>query len=270
MPKLRRRTRRRLFRGSLYAVFIALAILIAFGADWDNLQQQFFQIDIARDQFPEIVTVAAKNTLLFTLLGMIGGFMLGLVLALLRLSPVAPYRWLATTYIEIFRGLPALLTIFGTVLVLPIAFDFRIPAFAGYSRFASAALVGLVLVAAAYVAEVIRAGIQAVPKGQVEAARSLGMSPMRTMLTIVLPQAIRIVIPPMTNEFVLLIKDTALIFIAVGGVANDKELTAFARDQVQSTGNATPMLMAAMMYLLITIPLTRIVAWMERRSARAR
>jgi polar amino acid transport system permease protein len=135
---------------------------------------------------------------------------------------------------------------------------------------AAAGVVGLIIVAGAYIAEVLRAGIQAVPKGQTEAARSLGMSPPRTMVSVVLPQAIRTVIPPMTNEFVLLIKDTALIFLAVGGIAGDKELTAFSRDNIQAFGNATPLIMAAMMYLAITIPLTQLVAWMERRSARSR
>jgi polar amino acid transport system permease protein len=270
MPKLRRRTKQRLFRGGLYGLFFALVLLVVLLADWGRLQRQFFQPEIARNLFPDIVTIAAKNTLLFTAIGFSGGIIFGLILALMKLSPVLPFRWLATAYIEIFRGLPALLTIFATTLVLPIAFGVRIPGFAGMHPLAAGGVVGLVIVASAYIAEVLRAGIQAVPKGQTEAARSLGMSPTKTMAFVILPQAIRTVIPPMTNEFVLLIKDTALITLAVGGIAADRELTAFQRNEVQAYGNATPMIMTALMYLAITIPLTRLVAWMERRSARAR
>jgi polar amino acid transport system permease protein len=118
-------------------------------------------------------------------------------------------------------------------------------------------------------AETIRAGIEGVPKGQAEAARSLGMSAGRTMISIVLPQAFRIIIPPLTNEFVLLIKDTSLLFIA-GSTLATKELTTFSRDAVSMTTNGTPLLMAAMLYLLITVPLTRLVAVLERRMARSR
>jgi polar amino acid transport system permease protein len=132
-----------------------------------------------------------------------------------------------------------------------------------------AGLVGLILVAGAYMAETIRAGIQGVPKGQAEAARSLGMSAGRTMLSITLPQAFRIIIPPLTNEFVLLIKDTSLLFIA-GSTLQTKELTTFTRDALSTYANGTPLLMAAMLYLIITIPLTFLVARLERRTARAR
>jgi His/Glu/Gln/Arg/opine family amino acid ABC transporter permease subunit len=131
VPKLRRRTRQRLFRGSLYGLFIAEVLLVVLAADWENLQQQFFQPDVARALFPEIIVTAAKNTVLFTTLSFAGGAALGLVLALMKLSPVAPFRWLATAYIEIFRGIPALLTIFATSLVLPIAFGVNLEFLAG-------------------------------------------------------------------------------------------------------------------------------------------
>jgi len=124
-------------------------------------------------------------------------------------------------------------------------------------------------VSAAYMAETLRAGIQAVPKGQNEAARSLGMGPGRTMGSIVLPQALRIVIPPLTNEFVLLIKDTALLAI-IGVAQNQRELTTYARDELSLTANSTPLMVAALLYLIITLPLTRLVAALERRQQRAR
>nr|WP_216853484.1 amino acid ABC transporter permease [Phytoactinopolyspora halotolerans] len=238
--------------------------LVALAADWGRLRQQFLQIDIAREQFPEIITIAAKNTLLFTVVAFIGGLILGIVLALMKLSTIGPYRWLATGYIELFRGLPALLTIFAMAYVLPIALEIRVP----FGQ-VGAGLVGLILVAGAYMAETIRAGIQGVPKGQAEAARSLGMSPSWTMVSVILPQAFRIIVPPLTNEFVLLIKDTSLLFIA-GSTIQTKELTTFTRDAQSVYFNGTPLLMAAMLYLFITIPLTRLVAVLERRMARSR
>jgi polar amino acid transport system permease protein len=111
-----------------------------------------------------------------------------------------------------------------------------------------------------------------VPPGQAEAARSLGMSSGRTTLSIVLPQAFRVVIPPLTNEFVLLIKDTSLLFI-IGVAAEDRELTTMARDFFASgptSGTATSLVQAAILYLAITLPLTRLVAYMEKRQRRAR
>jgi polar amino acid transport system permease protein len=182
----------------------------------------------------------------------------------MKLSPVAPYRWVATAYIELFRGLPALLVIFGFAFAVPIAFQWRPP---GGST--GAGLIGLIVVSAAYIAETLRAGIEAVPAGQREAARSLGMNPSWTMVSVVLPQAVRIVTPPLTNELVILIKDTSLLFIA-GMALGNRELTTFARDGVSQFANATPLVAAALMYLIITLPLTQLVAWLEKRNNRSR
>jgi polar amino acid transport system permease protein len=261
---MRRTTKERLRRGVLYAVLIVAVVGVILAADWQRLAEQFFQLDIALELLPEIITIAARNTVLFTLIAFTGGLVLGVLLALMKLSTIRPYRWLANIYIELFRGLPALLTIFAMAYVLPIGFGVRVP----YGA-VGAGLVGLILVAGAYMAETIRAGIQGVPRGQAEAARSLGMSAGRTMLSITLPQAFRIIIPPLTNEFVLLIKDTSLLFIA-GSTLQTKELTTFTRDALSTYANGTPLLMAAMLYLIITIPLTWLVARLERRTARAR
>lgn len=264
MRRLSRTARQRLVRGVLYALFIALIVVAVIAMDWGRVQRQFFDPGIARDQFPQIITIALRNTIVFTLVAFTGGLIGGILLALMKLSSVAPYRWAATAYIEIFRGMPALLTIFTMAYVVPIAFGVRVP---GGS--VGAGLLGLVLVASAYMAEVIRAGIEAVPKGQHEASRSLGMSAGNTMAWVVLPQGFRIIVPPLTNEFVLLLKDTSLLFIA-GSTVLTKELTLFARDGQTMTGNGTPLLMAAMLYLFITIPLTRLVAVLERKMARSR
>ena len=188
------------------------------------------------------------------------------MLALLKLSSIGPFRWIATAWIELFRGLPAILTIFAIAFILPIGLGVPGTKLGGPVVLG---LIGLILVASAYMAETIRAGIQAVPKGQTEAARSLGMSPMKTTFWIVVPQGFRIIIPPLTNEFVLLLKDTSLLFVA-GSFIWSKELTNFARDASTQNANGTPLIMAAALYLIVTIPLTRFSAYLERRMSRQR
>jgi polar amino acid transport system permease protein len=262
---VKRRTRARLVRGSLYTLFVAAVALVALFADWAKIQNAFFNLEVARGLFPSILTIAAKNTLVFTALSFTFGLALGLALALMRLSSIPPYRWFATVYIEIFRGLPALVTIFLVGFGIPIAFgrNAAIPGTYGPG------MVGLGLVAAAYMAETIRAGIEAVPRGQMEAARSLGMTHTWAMASIVIPQAFRIIIPPMTNELVLLIKDTSLLFV-LGTTPLTEELFKFARDESSATFNSTPLIVAGLVYLAVTVPMTRLVALLERRARKAR
>ena len=261
---MKKSTRRRLVRGLLYAVLVGAVVLLAFLADWAAIRKNFFDTAVLGELWPEIVTVGVKNTVVYTVIAFVGGLLLAVVLALMRLSPAAPYRWLATVYIECFRGLPALLVIIFSGFAIPIAFGWRPP-----GGLVGAGLAALVVVSSAYMAETLRAGIQAVPKGQTEAARSLGMSSGRTTVSIVLPQALRIVVPPLTNEFVLLIKDTSLLAI-IGVAANERELTTFARDAQSLSANSTPLVVAAVLYLAITLPLTRLVAALERRQQRGR
>ena len=259
---MNKRTRQRVTRGVLYAVFLLGVLLIGLVTDWGRVQNGFFNWDAAKDMFPDVFAIAAKNTIVYTIAAFVLGLAGGLIIALMKLSSVAPYRWLATIYVEVFRGLPALLTIFLFAFGVPIALDVEIP-------FDGGPILGLSVVAAAYMAETIRAGVEAVPRGQVEAARSLGMSEGRTMVTIVIPQALRIVIPPMTNELILLIKDTSLLFIA-GQTPATKELLAYGRDISTNVFNSTPLIVVGAVYLIITIPLTRLVALLERRNRQAR
>ncbi|WP_298254058.1 amino acid ABC transporter permease [uncultured Arthrobacter sp.] len=261
---MKRSTRRRLIQGLLYVVFVAVVLFVVLAADWERIQPYFFNPDVAASLFPEIVLTAAKNSVIYTLIAFVGGVLLGLLLALMKLSPVLPYRWFATGFIELFRGLPALLVIFAFAFAVPIALSWQPP---GGST--GAGLIGLVIVSSAYIAETIRAGIEAVPKGQTEAARSLGLNPLWTMITVVLPQAFRIITPPLTNELVIIIKDTSLLFI-VGMALDQRELTTFARDGLSSTANATPLVVAALLYLVITLPLTQLVAKLERHNKRGR
>jgi len=130
---------------------------------------------------------------------------------------------------------------------------------------------GLGMVSAAYIAETLRAGLQAVPKGQVEAARSLGMSHTRTMVTIVIPQAFRIVLPPMTNEVILLTKDTALVF-GLGLMQSEFELTKIGQNALSSPtgGGLTALFVVGACYLIITIPLGYLARKLEAKGARSR
>ncbi|MCS0603220.1 amino acid ABC transporter permease [Streptomyces sp. LP11] len=261
---LTRRRKRALSRGAQYAVFVAAVIAFAVSADWGRLKNQFAQADIAQQMFPDVITLALKNTVLYTLSGFVVGLVLGMVIALMRLSSVGPYRWLAGVYIEIFRGLPALLIFIFVGVAVPLAFPgTEIPG-GTYGKVA----IALGLVSAAYMAETIRAGIQAVPKGQLEAARSLGFSPARAMVSIIVPQAFRIILPPLTNELVLLFKDSSLVLF-LGVTLEERELSKFGRDLASTTANSTPILVAGLCYLLVTVPLSFVVRRMESKAQEA-
>ncbi|MFJ9420493.1 amino acid ABC transporter permease [Streptomyces sp. NPDC101249] len=261
---LTRRQKRRLSRGAQYVVFVAAVAACAAAADWGRLRNQFAQGGIARQMFPDVITLALKNTVLYTLSGFAVGLVLGMLIALMRLSSVGPYRWFAGVYIEIFRGLPALLIFIFIGVAVPLAFPgAEIPG-GTYGKVALA----LGLVAAAYMAETIRAGIQAVPKGQMEAARSLGFSPARAMVSVVVPQAFRIILPPLTNELVLLFKDSSLVLF-LGVTLEERELSKFGRDLASQTANSTPILVAGVCYLLVTVPLGFVVRRMEAKAQEA-
>jgi len=259
-----RRRRRRIVLGSQYAVFVAVIVVLAATADWGSLHENFANVPVAKGLFPTIITVGLRNTVIYTLSGFTAGLAGGLLIALMRLSSVPPYRWLASAYIEIFRGLPAVLIFIFVGTGVPLAFPgSNIPG----GVYGSAAL-ALGLISAAYMAETIRAGIQAVPKGQMEAARSLGMSYGRAMVSIVIPQAFRIVIPPLTNELVLLVKDSSLaLFIGIS--LEQRDLAKFGQDLAGEKANSTPIIMAGLCYLIVTIPLGYLARRLETRQRRA-
>ncbi len=259
------RKRAQVSRGVQYAVLAVALLVAALAADWGTLREQFLQVDIVAGMLPEVLTTALKNTALYTVCGFTFGLVLGLVLALMRLSPVGPYRWLATGFIEFFRGLPALVVFIALSVGVPIAFPGReVP-----GGVLGIATVALGLVGGAYMAETIRAGIQAVPKGQLEAARSLGMSQTRAMVSIVIPQAFRIILPPLTNELILLTKDSSLVYL-LGYTASSVELAAFGRETLNQEKNFTPLIVISLCYLIITVPLAVVVRRMEARAERAR
>jgi polar amino acid transport system permease protein len=264
MARLTRTQRRRRSLGIQYTLFLATVAALVAVVDWQTLRSEFFNIDVATQLFPEILVVALKNTALYTLLGFSLGLALGLVVALMRLSSVPPYRWFANAFIEVFRGLPALLILFFIAYGVPFALGSQFP-----GGVVGSIAVGLAFVGAAYMAETIRAGIEAVPKGQVEAARSLGMSHGRAMVSIVIPQALRIVIPPLTNELILLTKDSSLVYV-LGVAGSQRDLTKFGRDALNDLVSPTPLVVAGLCYLIITLPLSAVVRRLEARNARAR
>lgn len=263
--RLSPRKRRRVSLAVQYAIFFAVLLLVVFSINWADIKEHFLDPDAAKEMLPELFTVAFKNTIIYAVSGYVLGFALGLILALMRLSSVAPYRWAALIYIEIFRGVPLLLVLLLIAFGMPIAFPGLEFPFGHYGQGA----VGLGLVAAAYLAETLRAGIQAVPKGQMEAARSLGMSRPRAMGTIIIPQAVRVVIPPLTNELIVLFKDSSLISL-IGVVAAEVEITKLASDVAIRTADSTPFMVAGATYLLITVPLGIVVRRLEARQAKGR
>jgi polar amino acid transport system permease protein len=175
-----------------------------------------------------------------------------------RLYAWKPLRALAVFYIDIVRAMP--------VLVLLILIYFALP-FAGRA-FAlepfTAALLALTLAMGAYTAEIVRAGIQAVPKGQFEASAALGLSFLTTMRKVILPQAIRLVIPPHVSNCVSVVKDTAL-----ATVVTMPELMRQAQDAQALFANPSPLIGAAAIYVILLWPLVRLTAWLEARSLRA-
>lgn len=257
--RLSPRRKRRIVRAVQYTALAAILVFVVLYADWSSLARNFAKPDVAEKTLPDLFAVALKNTVIYAAGGFLLSFFFGLLLALMRISQVAPYRWLAILYIEIFRGVPALL-VFLMIVFLPLALPgFEVPG-GTYGQ----AILGLGLVGSAYQAEIFRAGLQAVPKGQTEAARSLGMSALRAQFTVVIPQAIRIVIPPTTNMFVALLKDSSLVlFLGVSG--EFVELTKFGNDLASQYANATPIMVAGLTYLVVTIPLSYLARRLEER-----
>jgi polar amino acid transport system permease protein/cystine transport system permease protein len=177
---------------------------------------------------------------------------LGLLIALFRMSPSRIVSGFAYVYTEFLRGTPALAQLFVIYFGLP---DIGIEL-----KPVEAAIIGLGINGSAYLSEVYRAGIQAIHRGQVEAALSLGMTPLGSMRDIVLPQAIRIMLPPITNFSITLLKDTALV-----SVVAVPEIMFYARNLVTETFQSMHVyLLAAAIYLAMTIPMSRLVAYLER------
>lgn len=220
-----------------------------------ELIDTFFNWDVMVRAFP-ILMRGLGNTLMLGIVTIFIGTIAGLLLCLVRLYSVRPIQLLAIIYIDVFRALP--------ILVLLILVYYALP-FVGirFDSFTSAT-VALSMVLAAFTAEVCRAGIQNVPKGQFEAAASLGMPFWQSMRKIILPQAIRVIIPPLTSNSISVFKDTAL-----ASVVAMPDLLKQANDAQAMMANPSPLIVAAVIYLIILWPMVRVVGYLEARNQRA-
>ena len=226
----------------------------------DIFFEQYFDIDIMRDNFSYVLD-GFWLTLQLSIISGILAMVWGLVLALIRAAPgraMLPLRGFAITYIDVLRGVPLLLVILLIDGSLPVL-DFlpmwlRAPDFLGKPEIFWYGVMAISLTYGAYYAEVYRAGLDAVPYGQMEAARSLGMSYPKAMRYVIVPQAIRKVIPPMLNDFIALMKDTSLV-----GVIALVEVVKAGREIQAETFNSSALTLGALMFIVVTIPLARLV-----------
>jgi polar amino acid transport system permease protein len=237
-----------------------LVLVVVNSPNWDEVEEQFFNWRVFKNSLPDIADAFKTNVKLF-LTAEVFILVFALFLAVLRSLPgpvFFPLRVLSTAYTDIFRGIPTILLVYLLGFGVPGLQLSGVP----NSQFFWAA-VALVLVYSAYVAEVYRAGIESVHPSQAAAARSLGLTHAQSMRHVVLPQAVRRVIPPLLNDFIGLQKDTALV--ALLGVVE-----AFRQSQIESAGafNHTPYLATALLFLLLTIPLTRFTDWLIARNRR--
>ena len=219
-----------------------------------NLADTFFNTSVLADSIGSLLA-GFRLTALLGATSLVLATALGLLLVVLRLYAVKPLRWAAIALIDVLRAIPLLVLLVIVYYALPFV-GLRLPPF-------WAATAALSLVAYAYIAETFRAGIEAVPAGQVEAARALGLSWPRMMTDIVLPQAIRFTIPPGTGIAISLIKDTAL-----ASVVAMPDLLKQATQAQAYYANPTPLIGAAMLYLLLLLPLVRVVSAIENRASR--
>ena len=221
-----------------------------------DIFETFLNAEVMRRTFP-LLMKGLWITLQLGAASIVAGLALGLGLAMARLYAPAPARFLTRVYIDIFRSIP--------LLVLLIIVYYALP-FVGLwlSPFASA-MTALTLVSGAYTAEIFRAGIEAIPKGQFEASAALGLSGRQTMSDVVLPQAVRIVIPPLTNNSINVVKDTAL-----ASVVAMPDLLKQATQAQALSANPTPLIVAAAIYVAFLWPLVALVSRMERRFAARR
>jgi len=257
-----RRKREHAFAGAvLGSQAVALASFALWFRQGDSMfrfVRNFFDFDLLGQPWFGFFVKGAKNTILLALGGEAGGIVLGLLLALLALSARPVVRAPARVYINFFRGTPLIWQLsfvyFGLLPGLGLQ---RLSAY-------TAALIVFALNTGAYAAEVFRAGIQSIERGQLEAARGLGLSYLQSMRYAIVPQAIRRVIPPLMNEFVILIKDTALVTV-LSVAESERDLFTTAQDGYAAFSNATFFVAAAIGYLVVTLPLIRLVTAVERK-----
>ena len=220
-----------------------------------DLLNTFFNWPVFRDALP-LLLQGLWTTILLGAVSILLGFVGGLLLALVRLYGAPWLRTVARIYIDVFRSIPLLVLLVLVYYALPFV-DIRLTSFA-------AATAALSLVSCAYTAEIMRAGIEAIPKGQFEAADAIGLGFFSSMRDVVLPQALRIVVPPLTSNCINVLKDTAL-----ASVVAMPDLLKQATQAQALAANPTPLIGAAVLYLLLLLPLVRLVGYFEARHRAA-
>lgn len=225
----------------------------------NEILDQYFDVGLMADNFDAVLEGFWITIQLSAIAGVLA-LLWGLVLAVLRQlpgRPLLPVRLASVAYIDVFRGVPLLIVILlisGSLPFLPLPEALRIPRWFGKPDPFWYGVMALTITYGAYMAEVYRAGIEAVPAGQTEAARSLGMSHGQTMRHIILPQAIRKVFAPLLNDFIALMKDTTLV-----SVIALNEVALVGRDIQSSDFNSSALTLGALMFLVVTLPLARLV-----------
>ena len=239
---------------------------------WNTAQERLAQADVTDviaesrqkwtlGRYLPLLLRGAWVTTYLSVLSMLLAIILGLPIAIARLFGSLPVRWAAVAYIEFFRGIPILLLLFFLYYGLPtIADAYGLPVSFRLSPIA-AAILGFGLNYAAYEAEIYRAGIRSIPPGQWEAAASLGMGRLLTFRRIILPQAIRVILPPMTNDFIALFKDTSIVSI-VAVVELTKQYQILAKSSLKYLEIG---LVTALLYLILSVPLGALSRHLEHR-----
>lgn len=242
---------------------VALVAVVVTSPGWPRVQASFFDPQVAWESLPDVATGMWLNIrvwLAASVLMLVGGAVLA-VLRTLQGPVFWPVRALATGYVDLFRGLPVIIVLY---LVL-----FGIPGLRLQGTPTNQAVLGtiaLTMTYSAYVSEVLRAGIESIHPSQRAAARSLGLTNTQTMRFVVLPQAVRRVVPPLLNDVVSMQKDAGLL--SVGGSILDA--IRYAQIQTAQTASFTPYLVAGVLFLLLSIPLTRFTDAMGRRYGYSR
>jgi polar amino acid transport system permease protein len=243
---------------STVVFFGVVAAVVVSSPGWSVVRATFFDWDQGRDAIPDVLKGFWLNIRLFLLAEPLI-LVLGLAVAAARVSRapwLLPLRVVAVGYTDLFRGLPTILVVFLICFGVP---TLRLQGVT--TSFFWLALVALVLSYGAYVAEVIRAGIESIHPSQVASATALGLSGAQTLRHVVVPQAVRRVLPPLLNDFVSLQKDTALV-AAVGLL----DALGTASDTANYTFNFTPYVVAGALFVALTVPLARLTDWVGRRA----
>jgi His/Glu/Gln/Arg/opine family amino acid ABC transporter permease subunit len=226
---------------------------------FDIIQRSFFDWDAMTAVLPIMLMVGLKNTLLLAVSSTLLGVAIGVILAVMGISRSIWIRLPARIYTDVFRGLPAILTI----LLIG-------QGFAGIGRqiFGPSpyplGILALSLIASAYIGEIFRAGIQSVERGQLEACLAVGMTYAKGMRLIVIPQGVRRVLPALVNQFIGNIKDSSLVYF-LGLLSSERELFRVGQDEAVVSGNLSPLMLAGIFYLAITVPLTHFVNAIDRQ-----